>query len=488
MRVRQPHRRIVTSEPDALRNRHALSAAPADLIRQRLAAYLLEVAVARCVPELRARLVSEKPAGILSSSMSTWRRAFVGRADLAAVVLPSDWSPVGELHVDVSSLDTIGEWFTTVDHTLLTRRSGEGWQATYRHAQTGFLARRPVYAETELDAAHAAVAEYLTSLPDYRTVIPPDWIDDPDDAVLARCFRILRTNEGESEPTPQPLIAGDVCAAVYFGPQSYVLFEPIRPVITPAPGEPPEIPLVTFHPPARLTSRTTEVAWHLLLFAHAPLDVAGAIFEARERITACSALLRTFEPGLLFHFEWENLLLGVSRRRGGVSAPTSILSADEPDLSLARVGEMQGSYDALAGLDDAERARINLALSWFDGAVVSSAEGREEPFLRMWFALEALAMPNTTNVRPVNELLAQAYQMTLEAATEQFFIGRLAGLRSRIVHGDARISNPAPLTDYLIAVFTDVFRQMLGLACERRAIVALADSELEQAVRLAVRA
>jgi hypothetical protein len=223
----------------------------------------------------------------------------------------------------------------------------------------------------------------------------------------------------------------------------------------------------------------------LLLFAHAPLSDPRSVDEAQDRITEASGFLRTFEPGLLFHEEWENLLIAAIRQRGGVPAPTTVLSADEPDLSEIRIAEIEHASELLAQLDEVTRARINLALRWFNGAVVSSGAAREEQFLRMWFALETLAMPGT-NVRPINEALAAAYGVTLQRATAEFFIGRLVGLRSRIVHGEARLAPGAQLTDYLSAVFTDVFRQFLGLSCERRAAIALGDPELERAVRLAV--
>jgi hypothetical protein len=54
----------------------------------------------------------------------------------------------------------------------------------------------------------------------------------------------------------------------------------------------------------------------------------------------------------------------------------------------------------------------------------------------LWFVVEVLAMPDTTNVRPVRELLAAHVDGTTERDWQEL-VGRHFGRRSKLVHGEA---------------------------------------------------
>jgi hypothetical protein len=78
-----------------------------------------------------------------------------------------------------------------------------------------------------------------------------------------------------------------------------------------------------------------------------------------------------------------------------------------------------------------ERSRFGLACEWYWTAIHS-----EEPvmrFLELWFAVEVAAMPNTTNIRPVRERLAEICGDT--PADWEVFVGQLYRKRSRLAHG-----------------------------------------------------
>ena len=80
----------------------------------------------------------------------------------------------------------------------------------------------------------------------------------------------------------------------------------------------------------------------------------------------------------------------------------------------------------------AARGRFGLACEWYWTAIHS-----DEPvmrFLELWFAVEVAAMPNTTNVRPVRERLAEICGNT--PADWELFVGKLYGKRSRLAHGN----------------------------------------------------
>jgi hypothetical protein len=79
-----------------------------------------------------------------------------------------------------------------------------------------------------------------------------------------------------------------------------------------------------------------------------------------------------------------------------------------------------------------DRRRIGLACEWYWTGI--HAEDSVTQFLHLWFAVEVVAMPNSTNVRPVREKLAECAGGTPDDWAE--FVGRLYRKRSRLVHGE----------------------------------------------------
>jgi hypothetical protein len=117
-----------------------------------------------------------------------------------------------------------------------------------------------------------------------------------------------------------------------------------------------------------------------------------------------------------------------------------------------------------------------LALHWFHLAM---RDRGVDAFLKRWIALETLAMPDGTNIRPVNEALASAYGISYEEARDTYAVGRLAGLRARIVHHGEPLPIHSKLELYFDAVFYDVLMQLLGEPCDGRAASVLAPDGTE---------
>ena len=89
-------------------------------------------------------------------------------------------------------------------------------------------------------------------------------------------------------------------------------------------------------------------------------------------------------------------------------------------------------------------------------------------FLKCWIAIETLAMPDITNVVPINEILAKIYSITITDAAKQFFVGRIHGLRSDIVHDGIMIPINPGVTDYLQAMYFDLLSHIAEIKSERR--------------------
>ncbi len=131
-----------------------------------------------------------------------------------------------------------------------------------------------------------------------------------------------------------------------------------------------------------------------------------------------------------------------------------------PDVEESRVDSMFGTLELLLrNADPATSTRIAHALRWL-------AQGMQaddtDAFVAMWISLEVLCLSGNTDVRPINELLARQYDVTYREACERFRVGRLHGIRSRIVHHGANVEIVVPIRQLLRAIFFDCVLAELG--------------------------
>jgi hypothetical protein len=135
-------------------------------------------------------------------------------------------------------------------------------------------------------------------------------------------------------------------------------------------------------------------------------------------------------------------------------------ASPKPNFSKANVALMNEAVGKINNVDKTTRSRLELAFHWYEEALKDS--GRDA-FLKSWIALEVLAMPDSTNIRPINEALSRAYGKTIDEITKTFGVGRIFGLRSRIVHDGDVLPIKFILEEYLQAIFADVLCDMLQI-------------------------
>jgi hypothetical protein len=132
----------------------------------------------------------------------------------------------------------------------------------------------------------------------------------------------------------------------------------------------------------------------------------------------------------------------------------------DPDLSTHRLEQISDLGKQLDEMTPQEKNRIKLSLYWFEqGLRANGLDG----FIKHWVAIETLAMPDETNVKPVNEILAKLYKCTLKEASDKFGIGRIQGLRSRILHNGEDLSIHQDLSKYVEAIFFDLLMACFGI-------------------------
>lgn len=119
---------------------------------------------------------------------------------------------------------------------------------------------------------------------------------------------------------------------------------------------------------------------------------------------------------------------------------SSTLVGTESELDMQRLNteeflqKIRSAIELTQSVGAEERRRVAVASTWY-----WKAESEADPinrFIEYWIGVEALEMPNTTNVRPVRERLAV---ITGKPADEwSVIVGKLFGLRSDLVHGKLR--------------------------------------------------
>ena len=204
-----------------------------------------------------------------------------------------------------------------------------------------------------------------------------------------------------------------------------------------------------------------------------PKDEPVARIRVKNAVTLARLLL-----GRNAAFDWlfEHAVTSAGRFRTSTPGVENPAHFGSPDLGAGRLRLLERVAKSLEGLEDKDRNRADLAIRWFSDAMTSSGV---DSFLRMWTALETLAMPDTTNVRPMNELLSRAYKISATEASSTFHVGRICNLRGDILHQGLR-PPVHKIAKYMQSLFEDVLLAFLGLATLRSAEKALGDTDWEE--------
>lgn len=119
---------------------------------------------------------------------------------------------------------------------------------------------------------------------------------------------------------------------------------------------------------------------------------------------------------------------------------SSLSVASESELNMERLNTEEFVHEIKLAIEStqvpvqAERRRIAVAANWYWKA--ESELDYVNRFIEYWIGVEALEMPNTTNIRPVKKRLEEITGIEEDKWSEP--VGKLFGLRSELVHGKQR--------------------------------------------------
>lgn len=194
--------------------------------------------------------------------------------------------------------------------------------------------------------------------------------------------------------------------------------------------------------------------------------------ETRSRISDIVGLLAALNGRNMVYerlFEYEHLLgkneQGKNERRVIGEVIINPFRMPVPEIRDYRL-QFITSVDKIIGeKPPAQTNRIRLSLRWYESAIYDLGVNA---FLKYWIAIETLAMPDTTNIRPISEVLSSIYDLTKEETDQRFQIGRLFSLRGRIVHQGEQIPIRGDLLDYIENIYADLLFDSISQASERR--------------------
>lgn len=216
----------------------------------------------------------------------------------------------------------------------------------------------------------------------------------------------------------------------------------------------------------------------LFLSAFDEDDVFQTRAQAQEEIDALTGLLTTAAGRNVAGHHVFDLEVDLSSGNYiGTSGAIAIsLEPEELEVNEETFSLLSEAIEHFMALDPEQRQRLSLASRWY---VKATREEELDKFISFWIALEVLAMPNESNVRPALQRLADIYEIDFADARETFPLGRLQGIRSNIVHDGRTPALARVVNDFVAAVYRDLAKDQLGLATGRHAEQVLADSDMD---------
>ena len=222
-----------------------------------------------------------------------------------------------------------------------------------------------------------------------------------------------------------------------------------------------------------------ESAWLLILQPYIVDGVQRPEYEIRKRAGIQAALFAAINGrNMAFQRVTDNIIM---MKEGGMTTASSPMFTNPhafpvPDVSVERCKFIRDAALKLQQQRVDIRHRIELSLHWFEKGI--RAVGLDG-FINCWVAIETLGMPDTTDIRPLNHLLTSAYNISQDEARDKFGVGKVFGLRSRILHNGEDLPINQLLSEYMECLYLDFLLESLGLPSERKAIKVLSKPEFD---------
>lgn len=352
------------------------------------------------------------------------------------------------------------------------------------------FARQQVNERRALDALRIGPAERL--IQQLNQLVPRDsWFGPSEQtSVVVQAFRVYRVPFGSMQVLPAAPLVTDfesVQVRAVLGRDIFLYPDPESFHLFPAPNGSleegtQEVWIVTTEGEFLRTTdremwRSTKDGVFMLLITPSltaeeigeiPTEISPAVREklalVRSSITATLGHNAVFEK--LFEVDLR-VKQDASQISGLTPSRTSPITYDPPKLNGFSAELAQQVVEQTKALDDDTRGRVMLAMRWYLLAQRHKLEQDESDtdiFVSYWVALEALAMPNTTNINPVKTILGQIHNMSAQQVGDTFPIGKIFDLRGKILHEGHVPKISWKLLVFMDDLFVDMLLPVLGVA------------------------
>jgi hypothetical protein len=209
--------------------------------------------------------------------------------------------------------------------------------------------------------------------------------------------------------------------------------------------------------PLGISKMTAEGTWLLVVCVHDDLDLENGARTTKLRADRLAGLAAAVGGRHLIQFlVFENAFDVAAGRRSlsGQLGSFFQVGGELPDPHV--LGQMD---QAIENLEPMQKRRTRLSLHWHARAL---GDLGIDAFLSEWFALEILCMTDT-DITPIRAALSMALNVPPNQVDARIPIGRLYGLRGRIVHEGHTPPLDALFFDWMSRIYVDVLHTLMGL-------------------------
>lgn len=181
--------------------------------------------------------------------------------------------------------------------------------------------------------------------------------------------------------------------------------------------------------------------------------------NVREKISAALGLIiAIYGRGVGYEKTYDNIIK-INLNNISMECQMQVEILKEPDLEniIDKISEVDMN---IQNLSEIKKNKAILSLRWFNDATYD--EGIDA-FLKYWIAMEILTMERETDIKLLKQKICQIYNKSNE---DYFEIGRLFGLRGRIIHDGQITSVDEQLLKYMGALYKDILFDYIELPHE----------------------
>lgn len=210
----------------------------------------------------------------------------------------------------------------------------------------------------------------------------------------------------------------------------------------------------------------------LLLFTPLPAEHNGNDEDvAREK----TLFVRSFMVALMgvnvaYKQEFD-AIVQCAKRSVSSGSPVIETPPDEtPEINQDGMNLVNVALQKLYSLDEESQNRVRLALRWYqrslgdDRLAKNTIEEQIDSFINSWLALETLVLERNSGIAPIKNILSEIHGLDSQQIGELFPIGRIFGLRGRILHEGNMEDFDLSLIRFLRDVFSDLLLHKLSLS------------------------